>query len=128
MKYELDEITQAATKTGLSLLIVQSLIDNLPNKRSSQQNRSLHLLFNNISFELNKMGLQFVYRGIKGMEIEVPYTPETVKDYLWRPLQVALIGKESTTKLTTENINAIFEVLAKWFAENGVVIEFPSID
>ena len=128
MNYSIEEIQTAAFKTGLSKSIVQSLTDNLPHKRSSQQNKSLHLLFNNISFELNRMGLQFTYRGIKGMEIEVPYTPETVKDYLWRPLQQALIGKESTTKLTTEDINKIFETLAQWFSQQGVIIDFPSAE
>ena len=54
MKYELEEIQQTALKIGLSKSIVQSLIDNLPQKRSSQQNKALHLLFQNIAFELNR--------------------------------------------------------------------------
>ena len=128
MKYEIEEIQQAAFKTGLSKSIVQSLTENLPHKRSSQQNKSLHVLFQNISFELNRIGMEFTFHGIKGMEIQITYTPEIVKEFIWRPLQNAMLDKQSTTKLTTSDINAIFEVLAKWFSEKGVMIEFPSID
>jgi len=108
MNYSIDEIQSAAFKTGLSKSIVQSLIDNLPAKRSSQQNRALHLLFQNISFELNRIGMEFTYNGIKGIEIQTTYTPEIVKEFLWKPLHKALLKKESTTKLTTQDINMIF--------------------
>ena len=128
MNYSIDEIQSAAFKTGLSKSIVQSLIDNLPTKRSSQQNRALHLLFQNIAFELNRIGMEFTYNGIKGIEIQTTYTPEIVKEFLWKPLQNALLKKESTTKLTTQDINMIFEILGKWFSEKGVVIDFPSAE
>ena len=85
-------------------------------------------MFQNISFELNRIGMEFTFHGIKGMEIQTTYTPEIVKEFIWRPLQNAMLDKQSTTKLTTSDINAIFEVLAKWFSEKGVMIEFPSID
>ena len=82
MKYELEEIQQTALKIGLSKSIVQSLIDNLPQKRSLQQNkRALHLLFQNIAFELNRIGMEFTYNGIKGLEIQTTYTPEIVKEF-----------------------------------------------
>jgi hypothetical protein len=128
MTYTIDEITESATRIGLSKSIVKALIENLPNKRSSQQNRSLHLLFTNIAFELNRLGLEFTYTGIKGLKMQTTYSPEIVKDFLWRPLQIALIGKESTTKLTSADIESIFLILGRWFSEQGVVIEFPSIE
>lgn len=128
MKYELEEIQQTALKIGLSKSIVQSLIDNLPQKRSSQQNRALHLLFQNIAFELNRIGMEFTYNGIKGITLQTTYTPEIVKEFIWRPLQKAMLDKESTTKLTTADINSIFEVLGRYFAEKGVFIDFPSAE
>ena len=128
MNFTTEEIQAAAFKTGLSKSIVQSLTYNLPHKRSSQQNKSLHVLFQNISFELNRIGMEFTFHGIKGMEIQTTYTPEIVKEFIWRPLQNAMLDKQSTTKLTTSDINAIFEVLAKWFSEKGVIIEFPSTE
>lgn len=128
MNYSIDEIQSAAFKTGLSKSIVQSLTDNLPHKRSSQQNKSLHVLFQNISFELNRIGMEFTYNGIKGITLQTTYTPEIVKEFIWRPLQKAMLDKESTTKLTTADINSIFEVLGRYFAEKGVFIDFPSAE
>jgi len=128
MNYTPKEIEQTALKIGLSKSIVKSLIDGLPHKRSSQENKALHVLFQNIAFELNRIGMEFTYRGIKGKEIQTTYSAEIVKNYLWRPLQIALLDKQSTTKLNHSDIEAIFLILGRWFAENGVVIEFPSIE
>ena len=128
MNFTVDEIQQSALKIGLSKNIVQSLIDNLPNKRSSQQNKSLHLLFQNMAFELNRIGKEFIYSGVKGMEISTTYTPEIVKEFIWKPLQAVMLKKDSTTKLTTSDIDAIFLILGRWFSEQGVVIDFPSAE
>ena len=81
-----------------------------------------------MAFELNRLGHDFTFRGLKGMELSCTYSPEIVKDYIWRPLQVAMIGKDSTTKLTTQDIDDIFLILGKWFAEQGVIIDFPSAE
>ena len=128
MNYSIDEIQSAAFKTGLSKSIVQSLTDNLPQKRSSQHNKSLHVLFQNISFELNRIGMEFTYNGIEGITLQTTYTPEIVKEFIWEPLQRVMLDKDSTTKLTTSDINAIFEILGRYFAEKGVVIDFPSAE
>lgn len=128
MNFTIEEIQNAAFKTGLSKNIVQSLVDNLPHKRSSQQNKSLHLLFQNMAFELNRIGKEFTYNGVKGMEISTTYTPEIVKEFIWKKLQQSLYGKDSTTKLTTQDIDAIFMILGKWFSEQGIIIDFPSAE
>ena len=128
MTYKIEEIQTTCFKIGLSVSIVKGIIDSLPKKRSSQENRALHVLFQNIAYELNRLGLVFTFRGIKGMEIETTYTPDIVKNFLWKPLQDALVKKESTTQLTHNDIGLIFEILGKWFAENGIEISFPSME
>lgn len=128
MNFTTEEIQNAAFKTGLSKNIVQSLIDNLPHKRSSQQNKALHLLFQNMAFELNRIGKEFTYNGVKGMEISTTYTPEIVKEFIWKPLQAVMLKKDSTTKLTTQDIDAIFLILGRWFSEQGIIIDFPSAE
>ena len=128
MNYKIEEIEKTAFAIGLSRSIVKALIENLPVKRSTQQNKALHVLFQNISFELNRLGHEFTFKGIKGMDIQITYTPEIVKEFIWKPLQNAMLSKSSTTELTTQDIEAIFMILGKWFAENGVEINFPSIE
>lgn len=128
MTYKPEEIEQSCLNIGLSKAITKAVIDNLPKKRSSQENRALHVLFQNIAYELNRLGLEFTFRGIKGMEIQTTYTPEIVKEFIWKPLQNALLSKSSTTELTHSDIQMIFDILGKWFAENGIEIVFPSIE
>ena len=128
MTYKPEEIEQSCMNIGLSKAITKAVIDNLPKKRSSQEDRALHVLFQNIAYELNRLGLEFTFRGIKGMEIETTYTPEIVKEFLWKPLQNALLKKSSTTQLTHNDIGLIFEILGKYFAENGIEISFPSVE
>lgn len=98
------------------------------NTRTTRQNSALHLLFTIISSQLNEMGMEFTYYGLKGQELSVMHTPDLVKNFIWRPIQIALFDIKSTTKINTEQINKIVDVLAKFFADKGVVIQFPSKD
>lgn len=128
MTYKPEEIEQSCMNIGLSKSITKAVIDNLPKKRSSQENRALHVFFQNISYELNRLGMEFTYRGVKGMDIQTTYTPEIVKEFIWKPLQNALLSKSSTTELTHSDIQMIFDILGKYFSEMGIEIVFPSIE
>lgn len=128
MSYKIEEIEKTCFKVGLSKSIIRAIIDNLPTKRSNQENKALHVFFQNIAFELNRLGMEFTFRGIKGMDIQTTYTPDIVKEFLWKPLQNALLSKSSTTELTHQDISMIFEILGKWFAENAIEISFPSVE
>jgi hypothetical protein len=96
------------------------------NTRSDKQNRALHLLFTIVSNQLNEMGQEFKYVGLKGQELSMRHTPHLVKEMIWRPIQIALFDIKSTTKINTEQINEIVDILAKYFGEKGIVIQFPS--
>ena len=98
------------------------------NTRSTKQNSALHLLFTIISSQLNEMGLEFRYLGLSGQILEMRYTPELVKNHIWRPIQVTLFDIKSTKKINTIQINEIVDVLTKFFGERGVVIEFPNVN
>ena len=93
--------------------------------RSSAQNRALHLFFTQVSEQLNNVGIPFVYRGLKGMEIETTWTPELFKEMTWKQLQKAMFGIDSTTKLKRNQIDPIFETINKFFAERGIEVSFP---
>lgn len=101
-------------------------LKQLTRKRSLNQNRALHLLFTNISDQLNELGETFIYRGWKGEEMEMSFTPELIKNSLWRPIQRTLFNIESTTDLDTKMINQILDIITKFFAEKGIPIVFPS--
>lgn len=96
------------------------------NQRTKTQNAALHLFFTWCAEELSNIGLTFNYVGLKGLELEIPYTAELFKDCVWRPIQKTLFDIESTTELDTEKINKILDVLIYFFAKNGIEIHFPN--
>ena len=91
----------------------------------------MHLLFSQLADELNQKGLDM--RTLIRPEIDISWTPYSVKEYLWRPLQRALLGKKSTTGLKKQQeINIIYDNLNRILIErtNGEVSlpPFPSMD
>ena len=101
-------------------------IQNVKENRSTQQNRALHLFFTIVSNQLNELGQEFIYFGLSGRQLSMPFTPILFKNMIWRELQKAMYGIESTTKINTEQINGILDVLVKHFGEMGISVSFPN--
>lgn len=97
-----------------------------PKQRTITQNKSLHLYFTQLAEVLNDAGLDM--RVILKPEVEIPWTSENVKNHLWRPIQRAYLQKESTTELTTQDIDKIYDIFNRHISKFGVFVEFPSIE
>lgn len=95
-------------------------------KRTSQQNRSLHLYCELLADALNSAGYEMkAVLAVK--QIDVPWSPERVKEVLWRPIQIAMTGKHSTTDLNRLEPGQVYEVLNRHIAQNfGVSVPWPS--
>ncbi len=122
-----NEVSKAKDKLGY-FIKKGKIIDmtEKKNTRSTKQNSALHLLFTIISSQLNEMGIDFQYFGLKGQQLSMRHTPHLVKEMVWKPIQMALFDIKSTTKINTTQINEIVDVLTNFFGERGIVIEFPS--
>lgn len=95
--------------------------------RTLRQNNSLHRYFEMLSDELNGAGLDM--RKTLKPTIEIPWNKETVKEYLFKPIMKAQINKESTTEMTTKEVDQVIETLNRHLGEKfGLHIPFPSID
>jgi hypothetical protein len=95
--------------------------------RTSTQNRAMHLYFNHLAEELNNCGLD-MRRTLKP-GIDIPWSGKTVKEYLWRPVMQSQLGIESTTMLTTKDIDKVFETLTRHLGMKfGLIVDFPSIE
>ena len=58
---------------------------------------------------------------------DIDWTPVMVKDLLWRPLSVTMYDKVSTTKLTSIEVQKIFEQLYQLLSLRfGISVEWPS--
>jgi len=45
------------------------------------------------------------------LQIEIPWTETAVKEGIWKPIQMALYNKVSTTELTTAEVNQVYEAV-----------------
>lgn len=94
-------------------------------QRTPVQNRALYKLFNNLSDQLNSLGLDM--RVILKPTYQIWWTPESVKRDLWVPLQKVMLDKEHTSDLFTDEVSKVFEQLAHIIGEtHKVEIHFPS--
>jgi hypothetical protein len=96
-------------------------------KRTTRQNKALHVLFNLLADNLNQAGLDM--RKTLKPGVEIPWSGRSVKEYLWRPIQKAQLNKTSTTELTTVEIDQVFDTINKHMGEKfGLHTAFPSIE
>lgn len=93
--------------------------------RSQQQNAAMHLWLTWVAIALNDAGYDI--KTVLAESAELPWTMRAAKENLWRPIQVALMCKESTTTLYKPEVNDVYENLNKFLAEKfGISIPFPS--
>lgn len=83
--------------------------------RTPAQNNALHKFCAMLAETLNDAGLDM--RAVIKQDVDIPWTRDTVKDHLWRPIQKAMTGKQSTTEVTTVEPSEIHRVLARHLGE-----------
>lgn len=93
--------------------------------RTLQQNKALHKYFELLATELNDAGLDMK----KVITVDVPWSAETIKEWIWKPVQKAQLLKESTTELTTDEVNKVYETVNRLMAEKfNVHVPFPGLE
>lgn len=96
-------------------------------QRTQSQNKAMHLLFQKLADDLNSLGLEM--KVVLKPAYQVWWDKDLVKEHLWKPMQKAILKKESTTELETFEVTKVYEAIAKGLGEKfGVEIEFPSAD
>lgn len=84
--------------------------------RTSSQNRALHLDCALIAHKLTDSGLDM--RQVLKPSYSLPWTPESVKEHIWKPIMKALYGYESTRDLKkTGEIEHIHNVIMRELGE-----------
>lgn len=97
-------------------------------QRTLTQNRALHLWFRLLAETLNDAGLDM--RQVIREEVEIPWTESAVKEYLWRPVQKAMLQKQSTTEANRTDYTEVRDVIARHLGQRfGVEVpEWPSVE
>jgi hypothetical protein len=96
-------------------------------QRTDRQSRAIHVWCEELARELNNRGLDM--KTVLKPEVDIPWTKDTVKDYLWRPVQRALLQKESTTSLDTAEVSKVYDVLDRHLLQKfDIDMAFPSAE
>lgn len=124
--YELRKISNRVPDT-IAGALKDFLKENKPkHQRTPDQNKALHVDYKLIADKLNDAGIEqhaFFKAGF-----HIPYTTNFIKDMVWRPIQMRMYGKKSTTELEkTGEIENIHDVIMRDLGENhGIEYhEFP---
>ena len=95
--------------------------------RSQKQNNALHKYLRDLAAALESAGLDM--RKVLKPEIDIPWTAESAKEHLWRPIQKIMTGQDSTTDPTTAEYVAIYECLDRHLSQKfGISVPWPAKD
>lgn len=128
-------------KNGLKkkdLARILDAIEDLPNslwelvfrkpKITTPQMRALHKFCADVAAELNGIGIRFKSVSVlSGNIIEADWDKDLVKERIWRPVQLSILKKKSTTKLTTTEVDKVAKPIMDLLYERfGIGLLFPS--
>jgi hypothetical protein len=93
-------------------------------RRTSRQNNAIHVYCREAAKDLNEAGCD--QRKVLKPSLAIPWTMESFKDNLFKPIMQAMFGIESTTQLKTGQVGEVYEALNRELSEKfGVSTEFP---
>ena len=93
-------------------------------KRTTLQNRSLHLYIRRLAEAMDEAG----YDMRTVIQVPIHPTPENVKELMIKPIMNALYPEiTSTTELSTAQVSEVYETVNRATAERlGIGVHFPS--
>ena len=96
-------------------------------QRTNKQNSSIHKYCELLADSLNDAGLDM--RKVLKESVDIPWTPATVKEQLWRPVQVLAVGKASTKDLDRVEVSKVYDILNRHLNDKlGIDLPFPHKD
>lgn len=99
-----------------------------PKQRTIQQNRGIHLACKLLAESLNSAGLDM--KAVLKPNVDIPWSTDTVKEYIFKPILKARYQKDSTTEIekTSGEIEEVWSIIMRHIGEKFGVeyIPFPS--
>lgn len=96
-------------------------------KRTVIQNASLHKYLELVANAMNEAGFD-IRKVLSAMKagFTIACTKENIKETVWRPIQQALLGIDSTTDLDTKQVTEVYENVNRFTSERfGVSVHWP---
>ena len=94
-------------------------------QRTTKQNSALHLWLTRLAAVLNAAGLDM--KKVLKPSVDIPWTQDSAKEYLWRPIQTAVSGEVSTATADKDDYLQTYETLNRHLSMKfGVSLEWPT--
>lgn len=94
-------------------------------QRTMNQNRALHLWAEMLAAELNGAGLDM--KAVLKPTVDIPWSKDTVKEYLIKPVMKAQVLKEHTADLDRAELTELVETLNRHLGEKfSIHVPFPT--
>jgi len=92
---------------------------------TQKQSNSMHLWCQRTADQLNDSGYDM--KKVLKPEVDIPWSKDSVKEQLWKPVLLALTGKTSTKDQTSEEVTQVLNTINRHLGEKfGVTLpEFP---
>ena len=95
-------------------------------RRTTTQNAAMHLFFTQLADALNDAGLD--QRKLLKESVDMPWSQHSVKEFLWRPIQLAAVKKDSSARLSTQEVSYIYEILNRHLTQKlGISLPWPEV-
>ena len=93
--------------------------------RTWRQNNTLHLLFRRMAKDLNDAGFEIPHPFKP--DLEIPYSEESVKELLYKPIITMYFKVDRSTDLNTEQLSESMTILVDAVNRNtGVYVHIPT--
>lgn len=94
-------------------------------QRTLSQNSALHLWCERVADQLDEAG--YSVQQVLSQAVERPWDKDSVKCLIWKPVQKAMTGEESTAKAEKLDYVAVYEVLNRHLGEKfGIHVSWPT--
>lgn len=96
-------------------------------KRTDQQRKAIEVYCRMLGECMNLAGYeQRAVFALMKEGFDIPWSQDTVKENMFKPLVKAMLNKDSTADLAPDEVNKVYEVLNRWTGEKlGVTVDFP---
>lgn len=138
VKHSVEELYKAGFR-GIAFVPVEENLDDIPDGliaatlswsketvRTVKQNNSIYLYCKLLANKFNDAGLD-MQAVLKKKKVSVSWTQSSVLEVIWRPIQIQMFNKKSTTKLSTKQVSEIYEVLCRHISQTfNISQSFPN--
>lgn len=90
---------------------------NTAKQRTPRQRKALEVFCDHLAEALNDAGYDLRRFFDERPKIDIPWTQELVKKYIWKKLQVVVIGKESTADADPSEYAKVYDVLNRFMID-----------